>query len=67
MSKAEIKKRIRHCKAELNDAYKNLKRMGVKNPAQYIGNGCDGYEKEWEISYASHMLGEIAVLERLID
>lgn len=62
MNRTQIKKEISHARAELKDAYKNLKRW-EKDPEKYIHNGCDA-EKEWEISYASHQLGKIAILEQ---
>jgi len=65
MNKTDIKRQIRHCERELRDAYKNLRRW-LKDPADYISNGCDA-GKEWEISYASYMLGEIAALKKLIE
>ena len=65
MNKTNARKEIRHCKKELKDAYKNLRRW-LKDPDDYISNGCDA-GKEWEISYASYMLGQIAVLKKLIE
>lgn len=62
MNRTQIKKEISHARAELKDAYRNLEHW-VSNPAKYIGNACDG-GKEWEVSYASHQLGKLEILER---
>lgn len=62
MNRTQIKKEISHTKAELKDAYKNLKSW-EKDPERYIRNGCDA-GKEWEVSYASHQLGRLEILKR---